>query len=48
MNLPHHLRDMGLQEADLAQLAQQSRSVQSNPKPIIDATRVEALLRAAW
>jgi len=51
MNLLHHLPDVVLQEADLphlAQLALQSRSVQSNPKPNIEATRIEALLRAAW
>lgn len=51
MNLPQHLRDVGVQEADLPQLAQlafQSRTVQSNPKPITDAAQIEELLRAAW
>jgi len=51
MNLPQHLRDVGVREADLphlAQLAFQNRSVQSNPKPITDAAQIEALLRAAW
>jgi len=51
MNLPQHLREVGVQEADLphlAQLAFQSRTVQNNPKPITDPARLEALLRAAW
>ncbi len=51
MNLPQHLREVGVQEADLphlAQLAFQSRTVQNNPKPITDPAQLEALLRAAW
>jgi maleylacetate reductase len=51
MNLPQHLRDVGVREADLPQLAKvalQSRAVQSNPKPITDAAQIEAVLRAAW
>ncbi|HET8852946.1 MAG TPA: iron-containing alcohol dehydrogenase [Ktedonobacteraceae bacterium] len=51
MNLPQHLREVGVQEADLphlAQLAFQSRAVQNNPKPITDPAQLEALLRAAW
>jgi maleylacetate reductase len=51
MNLPQRLRDVGVSEADLPHLAQvalQSRSVQSNPKPITSAAQVEAVLRAAW
>ncbi len=51
MNLPQHLQDVGVQEADLprlAQLAFQSRTVQSNPKPITDAAQIEEVLRAAW
>lgn len=51
MNLPQRLRDAGVREADLPQLAQlafQSRTVQSNPKPITDAAQIEELLRAAW
>jgi len=51
MNLPQHLRDVGVQDADLPQLAQlalQSRAVQSNPRPITEAAQVEAVLRAAW
>jgi alcohol dehydrogenase class IV len=51
LNLPQHLRDVGVQEADLPRLAQiafQSRTVQSNPKPVRDAGEIEAILRAAW
>src|SRR3989440_397364 len=51
MNLPQHLREVGVQEADLphlAQLALQSRAVQSNPRPITQAAQIEAVLRAAW
>ena len=51
MNLPQHLRQVGVQEADLPHLAQvalQSRAVQSNPKPITQAAQIEAVLRAAW
>lgn len=51
MNLPRRLRDVGVQEVDLprlAQLAFQSRTVQSNPKPITNAAQLEELLRAAW
>ncbi len=51
MNLPQHLRDVGVREADLPHLAQvalQSRAVQNNPKPISDAAQIEAVLRAAW
>ncbi len=51
MHLPQRLRDAGVREADLphlAQLAFESRTVQSNPKPITDAAQVEEILRAAW
>jgi maleylacetate reductase len=51
MNLPQHLRDVGVHEADLPQLAQvalQSRAVQSNPRAISGAGEIEAVLRAAW
>ncbi len=51
MNLPQRLRDAGVDEADLPHLAQvalQSRAVQSNPKPITAAAQIEAVLRAAW
>jgi maleylacetate reductase len=51
MNLPQHLRSVGVKETDipnLAQLALQSRAVQSNPKPITSAEQIEGILRAAW
>lgn len=51
MNLPQHLREVGVSRTDLPQLAQvalQSRAVQSNPKPIRDAVQIEALLEAMW
>lgn len=51
MNLPQRLRDAGVKEADLSSLAQlgfQNRTVQSNPRPIIDATQLESLLKESW
>ena len=51
MKLPQHLRSIGVKETDLpnlAQLALQSRAVQSNPKPITNAAQIEVVLRAAW
>lgn len=51
MHLPQRLRDVGVAESalpELAQLAFQSRTVQNNPKPIASAAQLEALLRAAW
>jgi len=53
MNLPQRLRDAGvhLKESDLPQLAQiafQNRTVQNNPKPIMEPAQIEMLLRAAW
>ena len=51
IGLPQRLRDVGVAAADLPHLAQvalQSRAVQSNPKPISDAAQTEAVLRAAW
>ena len=51
MNLPQHLRDVGVQEADiphLAQLALQSNAVRNNPKAITSAAQLESVLRAAW
>ena len=39
MNLPQHLREVGVKESDLATLAQivfKNRTVQNNPKPITD------------
>ena len=51
MNLPQRLREVGVKHADLPQLAEvalQSRAVQSNPKPIRDARQIEAVLEAMW
>jgi alcohol dehydrogenase class IV len=51
LNLLRRLRDAGVNEADLPQLARlafQSRTVQNNPKPIQNAAQLEELLRAAW
>lgn len=51
MNVPQRLRDVGVTETalpELAQLAFQSRTVQNNPKPITSAAQLETLLRAAW
>ena len=53
MHLPQRLRDAGvsLKESDLphlAQLAFQNRTVQNNPKPIMEPAQIETLLRNAW
>jgi len=51
MQLPQRLRDAGVAEADLPQLANlgfQNRTVQNNPKPITSADEIEKLLREAW
>ncbi|HVB20828.1 MAG TPA: iron-containing alcohol dehydrogenase [Ktedonobacteraceae bacterium] len=51
MNLPQHLRDVGVQETDLPSLAQvalSSNAVRNNPKPITSAAQIESVLRAAW
>ncbi len=51
MNLPQHLRQVGIKETDLpglAELAFQNRTVQNNPKPITDAIQIERLLQEAW
>ncbi len=51
LNLPQRLRDAGVPEAALPQLAElafQSRTVQNNPKPISAISEMEALLRTAW
>src|SRR6266702_3137135 len=47
MKLPQHLQEVGVQETELphlAQLAFQSRTVQSNPKPITNAAQIEEVL----
>lgn len=51
MNLPQHLREVGVKESDLpslAELAAQSRTVQNNPKPIRETAPLLALLREMW
>src|SRR5207248_9317068 len=51
MHLPQRLRDVGVKGSDLphlAQIALQSRAVQSNPKPITSAAQIEGVLQAAW
>jgi alcohol dehydrogenase class IV len=51
LNLPQRLREAGVKRADLpalAQVALQSRAVQSNPKPVHDAAQVEAVLAVMW
>lgn len=51
MKLPQRLRDAGVKESDLPRLAQlgfENRTVQNNPKPILDPAQIETLLRAAW
>jgi maleylacetate reductase len=51
MDLPQHLREVGVREADLPRLAEiafKNHTVQNNPKPITSAMQLEALLRAAW
>ena len=51
MNLPQRLREAGLRETDLpnlARLAFENRTVQNNPKPISHVDQMERLLRDAW
>jgi maleylacetate reductase len=51
LGLPHRLRDVGVAEPELpvlARLALASPAVRANPKPIEDASQIEAILRAAW
>jgi maleylacetate reductase len=51
MELPQRLRDVGINESDLSRLAEiafQNRTVQNNPKPIVSAAQLDALLHAAW
>jgi alcohol dehydrogenase class IV len=51
MNLPQHLAQVGVSEADLprlAQLAFQNRTVQNNPKPITQVAQIEGILKKAW
>jgi alcohol dehydrogenase class IV len=51
MNLPQRLRDAGVSQSDLPQLAQiafQNRTVQNNPKPITTVSQIERILEDAW
>lgn len=51
MALPARLRDIGIQEEQLAELARMafaSRTVQNDPRPIADLAEMETLLRDAW
>lgn len=51
MDLPRRLRDAGVREEQLPQLAQiafASRTVRNNPTPVTDAAQIEQLLRDAW
>ena len=51
MQLPQHLRDVGVEQRDIARLAQvalQSAAVRNNPKPINEAAQIESVLQAAW
>jgi maleylacetate reductase len=51
MQLPQRLREAGVAESDLPQLAKlgfQNRTVQNNPKRITNADEIEKLLREAW
>jgi alcohol dehydrogenase class IV len=51
LGLPQHLREAGVNQADLprlAELALKSSAVQSNPKPLLNAAQAEAIFRAAW
>jgi maleylacetate reductase len=51
MRLPSRLRDLGIEERQLPELAQMafaSRTVQQDPRPIGDAADIETLLREAW
>jgi maleylacetate reductase len=51
LGLPQRLREVGVKEADLPQLAEtalKSAAVQNNPRPIREAAQAEAVFRAAW
>jgi alcohol dehydrogenase class IV len=51
MRLPSRLRELGIQEQKLPELARMafaSRTVQNDPRPIGDVAELEALLREAW
>ena len=51
MGLPQRLRDAGVAEADLPELARvalMSSAVQNNPRRLADVAEAESLFRAAW
>jgi maleylacetate reductase len=51
MELPQRLRDVGVKESELSQLAHlayENRTIQNNPRPIKNAAQIENVLRAAW
>jgi alcohol dehydrogenase class IV len=51
MRLPARLRELGIQERQLPELAQMafaSRTVHNDPRPIGDVGEIETLLRSAW
>lgn len=51
MQLPARLRELGVQEDQLPELARMafaSRTVHNNPRPISDVGEIETLLRDAW
>ncbi len=51
IGLPQRLRDAGVRQADLANLAQialHNKAVQSNPKPISSTAQILSVFQAAW
>jgi alcohol dehydrogenase class IV len=51
LNLPQRLREVGVGESDLpdlARIALQNRSIQNNPRPVTDVNQLQQLLRDAW
>ncbi|HET9109636.1 MAG TPA: iron-containing alcohol dehydrogenase [Ktedonobacterales bacterium] len=51
MRLPRRLREIGVEEGQLPELAHMafaSRTVQNNPKPITNVAQLEELFRQAW
>lgn len=51
MNLPRRLRDAGVKERDLPELARlgfENRTVHDNPRPVENAAVIENILRKAW
>ena len=51
MHLPQRLREIGVREEQLPELARVAfvnRTVQNNPKPIVEVEQIETLLHQAW